>query len=199
MTFNELIEHPESATEEDLKALENLSNCMKEMKGHIDCVTYGVTQDSGHSKEEIAKRYYTETMLMSAILESFVFSSELEYKEINRFVFNYTDKGMYWDLPLTDYFMCLTKLCSLGLLKIVKEDKYNPVFAITEEGSSALLNQTYASLSQTALFNFLTQQLNDKSLELSKRAVRQNRMMLLVSIASVIVAVISVLYGLMNN
>ena len=196
MTFNELIEHPERASEDDLRVLENLSNLMKDMKRHIEVMTYGVTEESGHSKEEIAKMYYTETMLMSAILEAFVFNSELEYKEINKFVFNFTDKGFMWDLALPDYFKCLSKLCSLELLKIVKEDKYNPVFAITDYGNSALRQQTYANLAQTALFNLLTQQLNDKSLALNERAVRQNRMMLYVAVASAVVAVISVLSGI---
>lgn len=196
MTFKELIEHPELAGEDDLKVLEKLSECAKEMKQHIEFITYGVTEESGNTKEEIAERYYTETMLLSAILEAFVFESELEYKEINKFVFNYTDKAFIWEVSLPDYFKCLTKLCCLGLLRVVNEDKYNPVFAITEEGYVALRQQTYSNLAQTALFNLLTQRLNDKSLALNERTVRQNRMMLYVAVASAIVAVISVLSGI---
>lgn len=84
----------------------------------------------------------------------------------------------------------------MGLLRVVNEDKYNPVFAITEEGYVALRQQTYSNLAQTALFNLLTQRLNDKSLALNERTVRQNRMMLYVAVASAIVAVISVLSGI---
>lgn len=125
-------------------------------------------------------------MLMAAILESFLTGAEHEYKDINKFVFNYTDKAFLFEVPITDYFSCMAKLCALGLLEITKEDKYNPSFAITEEGLMALRQQTYANLAQAALFNLKAQQFNDKTLELNKRMVRQNRMMLVVAVASVI-------------
>ena len=81
---------------------------------------------------------------------------------------------------------------------MTKEDKYNPCFAITEDGLVALRQQTYSNLAQSALFNLKTQQLNDKTLELSKRAVSQNWMMLVVAVASVIVAIVSVIIALIK-
>lgn len=94
-------------------------------------------------------------------------------------------------MPVTSYFRCLTKLCAVGLLELTKEDKYNPTFAITEDGKITLRQQSYANLAQSALFNLKTQQLNDKMLLLNKRAVEQNRLMLIVAIASAIVAFVS--------
>ena len=91
---------------------------------------------------------------------------------------------------------CMAKLCAIGLLKLTKEEKYNPSFAITDDGVAVLKQQTYANLAQTALFNLNTQQLNDKTLELSKRAVRQNWLMLVVAIASVVVAIVGVIVAL---
>ena len=85
------------------------------------------------------------------------------------------------------------KLTIMGLINVTKEDKYNPTFAITEEGYYALRQQTYSNLAQAALFNLQSQQINDKMLEFSKMAVKQNWMMLAVAIASVIVAVVSVI------
>ena len=196
MTIKELSEHPERASEEDLKTIENAVQLIKEMGKRAKPLMYGVTLESGRTKEEIAHCYYVETMLMTAILESFLTGVEQEYKDINKFVFNYTDKAFLFEVSITDYFSCMAKLCSLGLLEITKEDKYNPSFAITAEGLSALRQQTYANLAQVALFNLKTQQLNDKTLELNKRAVKQNWLMLSVAIASAIAAFVSIYIAL---
>lgn len=199
MTLKELTEHPERASEEDLKVLEKAVELIKEMGRKAEPLMNGVTVDSGRTKEEIAHYYYVETMLMAAILESFITGKEQEYKDINKFVFNYTDKAFIFEVPITDYFECMAKLCALGLVEITKEDKYNPSFAITEEGLVALRQQTYANLAQAALFNLKTQQLNDETLELSRRAVKQNRMMLVVAIASAVAAFVSVYIALLNG
>lgn len=191
MTLKELSEHPELASEEDFKAFAACFQVIKEMGKKFDPLLNGVTIESGRSKEEIAYSYYVETMLMAAILESFIMKSEQEFKEVNKFVFNYTDQAFIWDVPVTSYFRCLTKLCAVGLLELTKEDKYNPTFAITEDGKITLRQQSYANLAQSALFNLKTQQLNDKMLLLNKRAVEQNRLMLIVAIASAIVAFVS--------
>ena len=197
MTLKELSEYPEQASEEDLKAFAECMKMMNELGKTISPIMNGVSAESGRSKEEIAYAYYVDTMLMAAILESFTLSTgEQEYKDINKFVFNYTDKAFMWDMPITTYFRCLARLRSMGLLELTKEDKYNPSFKITDEGILALQEQTYANLAQTALFNLKTQQLNDQTIELSKRAVRQNWMMLAVAVASAIAAFVSVFVAL---
>lgn len=197
MTLKELSEYPEQASEEDLKAFAECMKMMNELGKTISPIMNGVSAESGRSKEEIAYAYYVDTMLMAAILESFTLSTgEQEYKDINKFVFNYTDKAFMWDMPITTYFRCLARLRSMGLLELTKEDKYNPSFKITDEGILALQEQTYANLAQTALFNLKTQQLNDQTIELSKRSVRQNWMMLAVAVASAIAAFVSVFMAL---
>lgn len=185
MTLKELSEHPEQASEEDLKAMEEAMNAIREIAEQSKFLLNGVTPKSGRSQEKMAKSYYEETMLMAAILESFVYSPEQEYKDINKFVFNYTDKGFFWEVPVARYNLYLVKLAILGLIEVTKEDKYNPTFAITEEGVNAIRQQNYSNLAQTALFNLQT-------LQLSKRAVWQNWMMIIVAIASVVVAIVSV-------
>ena len=192
MTFKELSEHPELASEEELKAFAECIRLVKEIGKRAEPSFYGITLDSGRSKEEIAHGYYVETMMMAAILESFITAPEQEYKDISKFTFNYTDKVFLWDVPITEYYRCIAKLCAIGLLEMTKEDKYNPTFAITKEGYDALRQQTYANLAQSALFNLKTQQLNDETIELSKRSVKQNWMMLIVAIASAFAAFVSV-------
>lgn len=191
MTLKELSEHPERASEEDLKAMEEAMNAIREIGEQSKYVLNGVTPKSGRSQEELAKSYYEETMLMSAILESFVYCPEQEYKDINKFVFNYTDKGFFWEVSVARYNLYLAKLAILGLIEVTKEDKYNPTFAITEEGIVAIRQQNYSNLAQTALFNLQT-------LKLSKRAVWQNWMMIIVAVASIVVAIVSVCVALIR-
>lgn len=198
MTLKELSEHPELASEEEIKSFYESLKTIKEFGEQINYTFPGVTKDSGRSQEEIAKSYYEETMLLSAILESFVYRPEQEYRDINKFVFNYTDKAFIWDVPVTKYHLCIMKLTMLGLVKVTKEDKVNPSFAITDDGYYALRQQTYSNLAQSALFNLQSQRINDKMLGLSKMAVKQNRLMLAVAVASVIVAIVSVIFAVIG-
>ena len=192
MTLKELSEHPERASEEDLKAMEEAMNAIKEFKEQSKYILNGITPKSGRSQEELAKSYYEETMLMAAVLESFVYSPEQQYQDVNKFVFNYTDNAFIFDVSVARYNLYLAKLAILGLIEVTKEDNYNPTFAITEEGIAAIRQQNYSNLAQSALFNLQTQRLNDQSLKLSKRTVWQNWMMIIVAFASVIVAIVSV-------
>lgn len=191
MTLKELSEHPERASEEDLKAMEEAMNAFREIGERSKYVLNGVTPKSGRSQEELAKSYYEETMLMAAVLESFVYSPEQEYKDINKFVFNYTDKGFFWEVPVARYNMYIAKLVILGLIEVTKEDKYNSTFAITDVGIEAIRQQNYSNLAQAALFNLQT-------LKLSKRAVWQNWMMIIVAVASIVVAIVSVCIALIR-
>lgn len=191
MTLKELSEHPERASEEDKKAFEEAMNAIREIGEQSKYLLNGITPKSGRNQEELAKSYYEETMLMAAVLESFVYSPEQEYKDINKFVFNYTDKGFFWEVSVARYNLYLAKLAILGLIEVTKEDKYNPTFAITDEGIVAIRQQNYSNLAQAALFNLQT-------LKLSKRAVWQNWMMIIVTVASVVVAVVSVCVALIQ-
>jgi hypothetical protein len=191
MTLKELSEHPERASEEDLKAMEEAMNAIKEMGEQSKYILNGITPESGRSQEDLAKSYYEETMLMAAVLESFVYCPEQEYKDINKFVFNYTDKGFIWEVPVARYNIYLAKLVILGLIEVTKEDKYNSTFAVTEEGIVAIRQQNYSNLAQAALFNLQT-------LRLSKRAVWQNWMMIIVAVASIVVAIVSVCIALIR-
>lgn len=192
MTLKELSEHPERASEEDRKVFEDALNSIREFKKQSKYILNGITPKSGRCQDELAKSYYEETMLMAAVLESFVYNPVQEYKDINEFVFNYTDNAFIFDVSVARYNLYLAKLAILGLIEVTKEDKFNPTITITEEGLAAIRQQNYANLAQSALFNLQTQRLNDQTLQLSKRAVWQNWMMLAVAVASAIAAIVSV-------
>lgn len=198
MTLKEISEHPELASEDDLKTLEECFRIMKELGKKMEPTLNRVTLDSGRSQDEIAHGFYVEALLMAAVLESFINAPEREYKDISKFVFNYTDKAFIWDVPVTDYYKCLAKMCAIGLLELTKEDKYNPTFTITDEGYDALRQQTCANLAQSALFNMKTQQLNDKAIGLSEQTVKLNKKMLIVAITSAVVAIVSVIVTVLN-
>ncbi len=192
MTLKELSEHPERASEEDKKAFEEALKAISKFKEQSKYILNGITPNSGRSQDELAKSYYEETMLMAAVLESFIYNPVQEYKDINEFVFNYTDNAFIFDVSVARYNLFLAKLTILGLIEVTKEDKYNPSFAITKEGLAAIRQQNYSNLAQAALFNLQTQRLNDQALELSKRAVKQNWLMLAVAVASAVAAILSV-------
>jgi hypothetical protein len=196
MTLKELSEHPERASEEDFEALRDAFDTLKEFGRYSKYILNGITPKSGRSQEELAKSYYEETMLMAAVLESFIYNPIEEYKDINEFVFNYTDNSFIFDVSVARYNLYLVKLTILGLIEVIKEDKYNPTFAITEKGLSAIRQQNYSNLAQAALFNLQTQRLNDQTLELSKRAVKQNWLMLAVAVASAVVAFVGLIIAM---
>jgi len=54
MTLKELSDHPERASEEDLKALAESVRLIKEMGKSVEPLINGVTLESGRTKEEIA-------------------------------------------------------------------------------------------------------------------------------------------------
>lgn len=184
--------HPENASEEELKAFTERAKKIKEMAKNLAVLTDGVSLDSGRRPDDIARGYYQENMILSSILEAFVYKPQQEFKDITSFVFNYSDRTFIDEVPITFYYHCLAKLCVLEMIEIVKEDKTNPVFAITQEGWDAMRQQSFANLAQTALFNMQTQDLNKMTFKLNKRAVRQNWMMLIVAVASAVAAIVSV-------
>ena len=60
MTLKELSEHPERASEEDLKALREAFETIKEFGKRSEYILNGITMESGRSQEELAKSYYKE-------------------------------------------------------------------------------------------------------------------------------------------
>ena len=150
MTLKELSEHPERASEEDKKAFEEALKAISKFKEQSKYILNGITPNCGRSQDELAKSYYEETMLMAAVLESFIYNPVQEYKDINEFVFNYTDNAFIFDVSVARYNLFLAKLTILGLIEVTKEDKYNPSFAITKEGLAAIRQQNYSNLAQAA-------------------------------------------------
>ena len=67
MTLKELSEHPERASEKELKTFNDAIKTLKEFGERSQFILNGITMESGRSPEEIAKRYYEETMLLAAI------------------------------------------------------------------------------------------------------------------------------------
>lgn len=81
----------------------------------------------------------------------------------------------------------ISKMIRLGLVEAIETDnKYAPNFKITDDGIKAYQEHTFQTLATSSFFNYQTYQLN-------KKADRMSKLMLAATIASVLVAILSVI------
>ena len=186
---------PSKATEEDINAMKDIFDKLNLLKKNLypyECVPVS----SGRPIKEIAIRFYQENLILSAILEAFVYKDKYRFADLNKWVFDYIDKDFIWDLSIPYYHMCVTKLCNIGLLKEEFKDKedFNPEISITGEGKCALRQQTYANLAQSSLFNYQASLSNEVSVKLNRQIKWITRTSVLVSICALAVAIIALLW-----
>ena len=160
-TMGEIMKDPSKATDEDIKALKEMHELLYSFKEKMKPYE-GISLNSGRTIEEIAKRFYQEHLILSAILEAFVYKEKYSFSDLNKWVFNYVENKFKWDLSVSYYNLCVAKLCNISLLKAEFQDEHdcNPFFSITEEGRDALRQQTFANLAQSSLFNYQASSLN---------------------------------------
>lgn len=191
-TMGEIMKDPSKATKEDIEALDGIMKTIDELKQA--CKPFeGITLDSGRDIKDISQRVYQENLILSAILEAFVFKEEYMFKDLNEWVFNYIDKDFIWDVSVPYYKMCVAKLCNLGLLQVFMDDEKdrNPKFQITKEGKESLRQQSFANLAQSSLYNFQACKLNEQSVSLNKTIKKLTQASVIVASAALIVAIIA--------
>ena len=90
----------------------------------------------------------------------------------------------------------MAKLCNIGLLKAEFSDNkdFNQEISITEEGKSALRQQTYANLAQSSLFNYQASLSNEESVKLNRQIKWITVMSVIVSVCALAVAIIALLW-----
>ena len=183
---------PSKATDEDIKALKEMHELLYSFKEKMKPYE-GISLNSGRTIEEIAKRFYQENLILSAILEAFVYKEKYSFSDLNKWVFNYVENKFKWDLSVSYYNLCVAKLCNIGLLKAEFQDEHdcNPFFSITEEGRDALRQQTFANLAQSSLFNYQASLSNEQSVKLNNQIKRITVASVLVAFAALVVAVIA--------
>lgn len=191
-TMGEIMRNPSAATKEDVEAWGEIMKTLREFKQSL--IPYeGITLKSGRNIKEISQRIYQENLILSAIMEAFVFKEEYFFKDMNKWVFNYVDKDFIWDVSVPYYNMCVAKLCNLKLLEVIcqNEDDKNPLFKITNKGKESLRQQTFANLAQSSLYNYQASLSNEQSVKLNNQIKRITVASVLVAFAALVVAVIA--------
>lgn len=191
-TMGEIMKDPSKATEEDVKAMRDINSLVNSLKEKMEPYQ-GFNINAGRPMKEIALRFYQESLILSAILEAFVYNESYSFANLNKWVFDYVDKDFMWEISVPYYNMCVAKLCNIGLLKAVFQDENdnNPNITITDKGKEALRQQTYANLAQSALFNYQAGKMNEQSVELNKSIKKLTAVSVIVSVAALLVAIVA--------
>ena len=190
--MGEIMKDPSKATEEDVKAMRDINSLVNSLKEKMEPYQ-GFNINAGRPMKEIALRFYQESLILSAILEAFVYNESYSFANLNKWVFDYVDKDFMWEISVPYYNMCVAKLCNIGLLKAVFQDENdnNPNITITDKGKEALRQQTYANLAQSALFNYQAGKMNEQSVELNKSIKKLTAVSVIVSVAALLVAIVA--------
>lgn len=191
-SMGEITKDPSKASKEDIEALESIMKTIEELKQSYKPFE-GITLDSGRDIKVISQRVYQESLILSAVMEAFVFKEEYVFKDLNEWVFNYIDKDFIWGVSVPYYNMCVAKLCNLGLLQAFMNDEKdrNPKFRITKEGKESLRQQSFANLAQSSLYNYQACKLNEQSVELNKIIKKLTRASVIIASAALVVALIA--------
>lgn len=191
-TMGEILKDPSKATEEDVKAMRDINSLVNSLKEKMEPYQ-GFNINAGRPMKEIALRFYQESLILSAILEAFVYIESYSFANLNKWVFDYVDKDFMWEVSVPYYNMCVAKLCNIGLLKAVFQDENdnNPNITITDQGKEALRQQTYANLAQSALFNYQASLSNEQSVKLNRQIKCITVVSAFVAFAALVVAVIA--------
>lgn len=168
--MGEIMKDPSKATDEDIKALKEIHELFNTFKDKMKPYE-GIGLNSGRTIKEIAKRFYQENLILSAILEAFVYKEKYCFSDLNKWVFNYVDNEFIWDVSIPYYNICVAKLCNIGFLKAEFQDTRdsNPSITITDQGRDALRQQTFANLAQSSLFNYQASLSNEQSVKLNNQ------------------------------
>lgn len=190
--MGEIMKDPSKATDEDIKALNEIHELFNTFKDKIKPFE-GISLNSGRTIKEIAKRFYQENLILSAILEAYVYKEKYCFSDLNKWVFNYVDNDFIWDVSIPYYNMCMAKLCNNGLLKAEFQDTSdsNPSITITDKGRDALRQQTFANLAQSSLFNYQASLSNEQSVKLNRQIKCITVVSAFVAFAALVVAVIA--------
>lgn len=194
-TLGEIMNDPSNAKQEDINALRDIFDKLNLLKNNLKPYE-GVTVNSGRPIKEIAIRFYQENLILSAILEAFVYKEKYYFADLNKWVFDYIDKDFIWEISIPYYNRCVAKLCNIGLLKAEFSDNkdVNPEISITEEGKIALRQQTYANLAQSSLFNYQASLSNEESVKLNRQIKKITIISVIVSVLALAVAIIALLW-----
>ena len=198
-TLGEIMRDPSKATEEDIKNFEEIAKTLNEFKETAKPYM-GVSLESGRDIAEISKRVYQENLILSVILEAFVFKEEYMFSDLTTWAFNYADKDFIWDISIPYYKSCIAKLCKLQLLEATIDngkDK-NPKIKITDIGKESLRQQTFSNLAQSSLYNYQAIKQNELSISINSSIKRITWGALITAIVSALIALTALLFTILS-
>lgn len=184
-TLRDYVEHPEKVTETEWNEYYKMTESFIELKKSFS--NYDISINTNNSRERISLVFYQEHFIMAGILEAFYISNEISFKELNESLLNYIPKDFIWKVTGNYVNSIIIKMIRLGFIIPLKtEDKYSPKFQITNEGIDSLRQQIFQNLASSSFFNY-------QALLINKRSLRMNIYMLIVTIASILVTIITIL------
>ena len=174
---------PENWTEEDIADIKKLDKSFFELKKAFE--PYSI-KTGNRDDDNIYLKYYQEYAIMAGIFETFIIIDKVSYKDLIQSIHDNSANSLFYNLSTFDIKIALKKMIRLGyIIATDLENKYNPIFAITDIGVECNRQQTIQSLAAASFTNHQT-------FKLSKRAERMNIIMLIVTIVSLAVAICSV-------
>lgn len=155
---------------------------------------YNFTLTNKNTKNRVASSFYIEHFFMAAILEAFLINERLDFKDLNKAIYEYVPKDFIWDIPANISQIVILKMVRLGYIEASKnENGILPIFSITKLGIETLQQQTFQNLSATSFFNYQTHLLSEQSQLLNRRSFKVNVLAMSVAILSVIMTILTML------
>jgi hypothetical protein len=177
---NREINLSEKDTEDIKKKIDLTKNLMDATSmDHID-----MNENAKTSK--LSCQFYIDNLIMSTVMESFYSGDEINYKEIDNRIHHKAPKWIWFlQMSKSDINRAVFKLIWLGFIQSIKsKDENNQKFRITDDGIKALKEQIFQNLEASSFFSYQTYIMN-------RRSFFMTILMLLVTIASVVVTIIS--------
>ncbi len=155
---------------------------------------YNFTLTNNNTKNKVASSFYIEHFFMAGILEAFLINERLDFKDLNKAIYEYVPNDFIHDIPANISQIVILKMVRLGYIEATKnENSILPIFNITKLGIETLQQQTFQNLSATSFFNYQTHLFSVQSQLLNRRSFKINVLAMSVAILSVILTIITIL------
>ncbi|MCY0977177.1 hypothetical protein PGH12_01330 [Chryseobacterium wangxinyae] len=184
-SLRDLTNNPDDWNKEDLNDVNQLIQSVNLLKKSVE--PYVIDKSVIIKSKDISLKYYREYSIMTSIIECFIEKNEFDYRYLTQSLYNNISNNLYFNLTVSDIKYSIKRLITLGYVevKIIEEDTHNPIFKITDIGIDHFRQQTLQNLASASFFNYHTY-------NLSKRSEKMNILMIIIAIASLVVAICAI-------
>ena len=142
-----------------------------------------INVDNKVTDEIYAKLYFVRYQYMAVILDALAYQKPLSCKQLNQIVYNNLPKRIVEQVPVAMGMAILKKMFALDYINIKETEKNYFEYSITSFGLQVVKDMSIHNMAATTFFSYQTQRLN--------------RLVLGISIAATIIAVISAILAYM--